>query len=332
VRNAAGAYIKGGVRGAVQAWQAAGTIFNAGTITGSEGVWLLQGGYLGNSSQGKVGGLAVFNQNATVRNAGALGNSTYGLDIIGGGGVFTNLAGGVISGAIAVSGGGAAAALTIDNFGTLASTNGATGTAVAFGNSSAVLVVESGSTIVGTVAGGGGTLEATGGATLAGLGSEYVGFGTVEVPAGGAATLAGSNTVATGVMLVDAGTLTNAGTLAVAGNLVVDPATLVNSGAISGAVTLAGGSYLDNLSGATINAGNVAAVLGTGGAVTIADYGAILGFQGVQLQAGGVVDIGSSAHFGGVISAGDHAIYTSTGATGSVTIANYGTLVAQRSP
>ena len=67
----------------------------------------------------------------------------------------------------------------------------------------------------------------------------------MTIDAGAQWTLAGSNSLS-GITLTDLGTLTNTGTLTGTGSLVVDPATLFNSGSIGVAVTLFGGSYLDN--------------------------------------------------------------------------------------
>ena len=237
----------------------AGTVTNSGTIAATGhygiGIYLHAGGTVTNTAgliEGYSGVRAVA-QAATVFNSATISgvgpNGGLGVELFAGGDV-TNNAGALITGdngAGVFIGGGAG---TLTNYGTI---EGAGGIAVQFGGSDDVLVVEAGSKLVGSAAGGGGTLDLAGGAgpgTLSGLGSEYTGFAQLAVLAGAAWTLTGSNAAP---LLTDDGTLSNTGTLTAPG--ITDAGSLVNSGSITANVTLTAGGYLDNAATGTITAG-----------------------------------------------------------------------------
>src|SRR5262249_655779 len=66
--------------------------------------------------------------------------------------------------------------------------------------------------------------------TITGLGTSFVGFGSITVDGGAQWTITGGNSLASGVTLTDLGTLTNAGTITGAGAFIVDPTTFTNTG------------------------------------------------------------------------------------------------------
>src|SRR5712691_3552838 len=168
---------------------AAGTVTNDGTITGS----------------------GIFDSGVTLSNRGriaATGSQSYAVHLVGVGGSLINWTGGVITGAgkdgVLFSGAG-----TITNFGTIGATNttvgigisffgsgadtlvnagtisGAGGTAVAFGTASDRLIVQPGAVFTGNVDGSGGsnTIElgsAASTGTLSGLGTSITNFTAIQ--------------------------------------------------------------------------------------------------------------------------------------------------------
>ena len=176
----------------------------------------------------------------------------------------------LIEGFVAVSA-AAGGAVTVTNFGTL---SGTSGTSVAFGSASDRLIVEASSDFIGSVAGGGGTLElANGVGTIAGLGGTgtlsgaeavtFSGFGGYQIDAGGTWTLSGANTLGAGDHFTD-----NAGmTLAVGASLTVN------------------NTATAQFAGAVINDGVIAAV-STGGLTDLKVLG-----PGATLTGGGTVTL-----------------------------------------
>ncbi len=144
---------------------------------------------------------------------------------------------------------------------------------------SARLIEGSGSVVIGSVAGGGGSLELTGvGGTITGLGATgtlsgaaamtFSGFGTYDIDAGAAWTLTGANLLGTGQTLVVAGGLTNNGTI----------------GAGATAVDLSAGGSLINASAASLISGAIGIYAGVGSAATVTNFGAIDGTAGVAVK------------------------------------------------
>ena len=190
---------------------------------------------------------------------------------------------------------------------------GSDGDAVQFGGGSDLLMLYAGASFSGSVDGGGGsnTLElafdATTG-TVSGIGTEIVGFGTIEVDLGAEWVIAGDNTIASGVVLTNdgilhlRGTLANSGTLTGTGSLTVDSGgTLINNAPLGMPMTVAGGGYVDNTATGTISGGNFTAIYGAGAAVTVVNAGSITNSNstGIYLNDGGIVSNRTSAFISG---------------------------------
>jgi hypothetical protein len=228
VANYAGATISGTAAG-VFAHGGPGTINNAGSISasasGSAALDIEGGGNITNAATGSITGASfgvfVTGGAGTVDNAGSItGTNNVGVDLSGGGTV-TNAAGASISASgfgVAVYGSGG----TVINAGTISGSI----SAVHFGagTTNNLLVVDPGAVFNGNVVGGGGanTLELAQGAvagSLGGIGSTFIGFGTLTVDSGADWTLTGNNT---------AGTVLNNGTLAIASNGSLDVTTTID--------------------------------------------------------------------------------------------------------
>ena len=248
-----------------------GTLINNGTIAGT--VTLAGGGYLDNTATMTAVGNAVYGASGanTAVNSGVIsGSGASGIGVLLNGGGLVDNAAGLISGAhygISLGGGG-----TVTNAGTVA---GASGTAVVFGGTgSNRLVLDPGYVLVGTALGATGagatnTLElavGTGAGTLAGLGTEFVHFGSVTVDSLAQWTLAGANTIGAGVTLAVAGALADRGSVVVAA-----------SGTLAGALTVEEGGSAE-FQGAVGNGATIA--FGAGGTLVIDDLAsAPLGVQ-----------------------------------------------------
>lgn len=146
-----------------------GTALNYAVISGGSA----EGAYLG--------------EGAITNFAGGIIESSAKALQLGGPVSFTNL-GTVIGGGIAL-GTGPYGNNTIFNVGTIASTLGNSGTAVAFGNNNDRLIDEAGGVFIGTVSGGKGTnaLELASSAvkgTVSGVGTEFVSFQSIVIDAG----------------------------------------------------------------------------------------------------------------------------------------------------
>ena len=200
---------------------------------------------------------------------------------------------------------------TLDNAGTVASSRGAVGTAVA-ADAGGVVIDRAGSVFVGTVVGSNaGTLELAGAhGTLDALGTSFTGFGTVDVLAGASWTLTGADTLAAGTTLVDSGLLINTGTLAA-------PVALANNaGVINGSASDT--TALITVSGYTNG-------LFTGGIGTATNFGTIATSSqgtGIQFETGGLITNGSAADPAALITGGSGITFGSDGS-----IANSGIIL-----
>ena len=294
----------------------AGTVVNAGSIGGhsTDGVRLYGGGFITNLSGGTISGQEGidFFGVGNVVNAGAIVGATSGGGDTGvflsGGGTLSNQSGGSIFGED--TGVRAYGSDTVINAGSIGAFGGR---AVYFrGGYTQRLIVLPGASFGGSVDGGNAgtadvsTLElamGTSTGTLAGLGSHYINFSQITVDAGADWALTGSNTLATGVVLTDSGTLTiasGATLTASSGSALSGPvsgaATVVNDGRITGAdavfasgVSLHGGGVVSNQSDGFIGSGGYGVYLY--GAGTVVNAGSIGGgaMDGVRLYGGGFI-------------------------------------------
>jgi len=232
------------------------TLANTGLVYGVTGVLASdQAGSVTNLSGGTIAGFAAgaFLHGATLSNAGLVrGSGHYGIAMQGG--LATNLSSGTISGSTYGVRSRYAAA-TVATAGTISGGNDAVLLASGYANH---LEVDPGAVFTGTVDGGNSigssvvsTLELVSGGstgTLSGLGGEYIDFAQITIDSGASWLLTGSNTLATGITLSNAGTLTlsnatlnGAGTLVNDGRIVIDPSTL-SIGGLSGSGTVTIGS------------------------------------------------------------------------------------------
>jgi hypothetical protein len=214
ITNAAGGTIagSGGIRLSSEAGSAS-SINNAGTIIGFSGGFPgdygvnLSGGFISNQKTGFItGDTGVFLYNATLSNAGTVFGSEYnGVTNTYAVGDITNLAGGTIEG---VTGIYLYEYGTVTNAGTIASSQGASGTAIDFhGRGEAKFIDDPGGVLIGGVTAGDGAdvLELGSGAsagTLSGIGESVIGFGAIAFDAkstwslrGNAAGLAGGERI-----------------------------------------------------------------------------------------------------------------------------------------
>lgn len=220
------------------------TVVNAGLLVDSgtgAGVKLAGSGTLINQAGGYVAGYnGAYVYRGAVANAGTIQGAFNGaLDVFG---TIDNAAGGIISGqfgAYVFSG-------TIINAGTIESSAGSTGTAAILGANNGAIIDDPGAVFIGAVVGAAGRtttslLELGAGAsegTLAGYGTQFSGFKTLEVAAGATWDIAGTTTI-TGTLINNgtiietaADTLVIDGPIAGSGTIVFDPTTGVFNGPV----------------------------------------------------------------------------------------------------
>ena len=341
VTNEAGGSITAALD-AVSAKNLAATVVNDGTIaSGTDvGVYLGAGGQLTNiglidSRAVNHGGVVLNNIAGTVVNRGTIENtgSYNGVRFEAGGyldniGLVSGVNDGVLIGGTTATG----AAAVVANFATITGaigvyvnagdtgnntvTNagviiGTSGTAVQFGAGSNLLTVDPGAVFSGIVLGGSGsnTLELASAASsgaLSGIGTNFVGFTTVEVDAAAVWLLTGANTLAAGSTLATAGTLQDGGSLTVGGSFVD-----------SGLVAIESGAALDLLTGGTGTGG--IAFAASGGVLQIGSSGApaVLANPITGFNSDDTIDLA------GLVANGD------TYAGGVLTLSNSGAVVAQ---
>ena len=317
VTNEAGGTITS-IRNDVVILSAVGTVTNFGTIenTGTNGaIYLRAGGMVTNAVDAQIISMRrgiVFNDTVTttvsfgtVVNAGtilAAGTGSVSAVYFGQGGRLTNQASGTISGAnggVGLVGGG-----TIDNFGAII---GGNGTAVSFGAGNDVLIVETSAVFGGALAGfaAGDTID------FAQETVTSVGFVNNSLTAFNNGTAIGTIGV---IGTFTAGQLAltpdgHGGTDVTLG--ISSPSTIVNTGTILSAVTLTGGSYLDNTATGVINVAGTG-VLGIDAPNSVANFGLIEGTGtsglGVSLTTGSTL-----ANFGTIVGQGGTAAYFAGG-------------------
>jgi autotransporter passenger strand-loop-strand repeat protein len=206
------------------------TVANYGHVSAGSshyGVHLKSGGAVSNAAYATISALnfvaVYFGGAGSVTNAGAIKSNNIGVALDGGAGSLTNLAGGTISGnniGVVIEGGGSVTNLaggtisggegvytgfgagTLFNAGTISAPGG---TAVfLYGTGANRLIVDAGAVFDGYVRANGGTntielMSSAAAGTLAGLGSEYVGFQTVTIDSGAAWTISGTQAGFAGV-------------------------------------------------------------------------------------------------------------------------------------
>jgi hypothetical protein len=289
-----------------------GTIVNqtGGTISGNlYGIGIHGGATLINASGALItgGDGAILNQ-AVVDNAGTIASGDGAFDtglLISGGGMVTNHASGVITGARAIRITGAAS--TVTNAGTISGTTAA----VSFGSGSARrLIVDPTGSFTGLVDGGntiGSTIVSTlqlssaaSSGTIAGLGTQFINFARTEIDAGGSWVLEGNNTIVAGATLTNEGTLTLLNASFSAAGAVINDGTIVIDPSVMTLAALSGTGVVEIDDGSTLTVqGAVSAgqtVIYASGTATLAIEAAsfagdILGFGiGDILDLGGVTD------------------------------------------
>jgi hypothetical protein len=288
-----------------------GSVVNSGLIAGNgfAGIRLADGGFVTNAASGMItggeSGIVVGNAAATVTNAGLIAAGAFGV-YFSAGGTLTNTTGtitgndGFIARYVAADVtnqgfiGGTnvgiylAAGGTLVNAGTI---SGGSSVAVNFaGTGLSLLQIDPGAVFSGVVeanaGGGGNTLYLAAGSgtgTISGLGSQYTGFGTVDVGIGASWQLTGYNN------LNEGSTLTNDGVLSLSNAVLTDTGGVVNNGAISldpSTMTLAGltGTGLDTIIDTStltvtgeVSAGQTIIFSGSGGDFGIGDLAAMAG-------------------------------------------------------
>ena len=325
-----GAVSESGANSIGISFAAAGTVLNAGSISAANGVEMLGGGNLTNSSTGRIasstgydvlfsglGGITNYgtiqgsfrdirdSSFLSVTNTGlilATGSTSFAVNLLGGGFV-TNGSDGTISGGnygIRIAG----AASTIENSGTILGTAGA-----------AVYISAGTLTNSGLIAG----IGVGGGIYLGGTGS-------VTNQVGGRITV----TASTAVELFGAGTVTNNGTMQGSGAIVVGLASLTvgNTGIIlstgtGAAVSLSQGGFVSNSSTGTISGGRGVAITNLAG--SLINSGTIAAHAGIAVS----MATGTLLNFGVITAAGTNAgIYIH--ATGAVANLAGGTISGGR--
>jgi hypothetical protein len=295
-----------------------GTINNAGSLSGTEGVALRTGGSLTNSLRGAISasgaigggsgigsGIYITGALGTVSNYGAVVGAAYGVAMARGGTVTNSnsIAGG--EDGIIIQGGA----------GTIANTGSVTAS------------VDDG---IGLFAGG--SVSNAAGGFISGA---NIGAGIFITGAFG--SVANSGTVTTsgtrfGILLTSGGSVTNAVSASIAGDVAAvlvngQPGTITNSGSISATgaagVDLETGGTVDNGLGGSVKGSSFGAFI-TGGSGLVTNAGLIASaiYGAVALEAGGTV----TNVAGGSISGGSSGVYFGIGAAGTVT--NFGSIGA----
>jgi hypothetical protein len=290
-------------------------LLNEGRIvsSGGDAIYLASGGAVTNAAgaliAGAAGGIVLEATAGTVSNAGTItGTDGYGVEL-GAGGTIFNQTGGLIDGygGVTLDGPG-----VLTNDGTIEASGGLS---VRFGSPADMLVVGTGAQFVGSVSGGGGTLElAAASGTISGLGSGAIlsgaesgtlgDFATYMIGPSADWTLTGDATIGMGEALSVLGTLAGSGTLTVAGG----PVALGPGAALRVAdwQSSGPGSVVDVDAGVAFKGGFAA---GGGSVVSIApgDFLALDGpadFVGATVEGGGVLYVQAVSSLSGLTISG----------------------------
>jgi hypothetical protein len=297
---------------------------NLGIISGGTGGFAGSTTFFNTNPAGNGGAGVVIDGNGTVSNSGFIlggggGTATYPGGADGGnGGVGVYISGGTLitSGTIAGGKGGSGTR-----------SDGAAGDAVQFGAVAATLIIDPGAVFDGLVAANVSVndtlaLAGTSAGAVAGLGTEFTGFTTLNEQAGANWALQGANTLASTTTLTDAGALTITGTLIDAGRATVTGQGVLGAtgvGAVQIAnITLSGGDL-------TVGAGTKFVVgdrlAGAAPGILIVESGASV--TGYGALAGSLDDVGVIVAEGGTLALAGRAA-----GPGSITIDSGATLSA----
>jgi hypothetical protein len=262
ITNNAGGTISGAIGAALGG---AGTIANAGLISGTTtGVQVSSNDTITNAATGTITGASgVLAQTvaATIINTGHITATSADGAQLTAGGLITNNAGATISGAIGASLSGTG---TILNAGTI---SGTTAAVLFTGTGADRLIINAGAVFSGAVQGkstGSDTLELTSAAsigTITGIGTQYTGFGTLNLDTNadwvfaGANALTGAASIAAGATLTDTGALTSNFAVTNNGLITTDPSSIVFNSAVTGTGTIDIGAGSDVTFNASVSSG-----------------------------------------------------------------------------
>jgi fibronectin-binding autotransporter adhesin len=327
--------IEAGLYGVYAAFGAPGTVINTGLIAAT-------------ANTASSGGAIKMLSGGTVQNFGTVNG--YGATAI----YLKNSPGTVLNQGTIVSNSPNFPAVFLQDGGTIVDTatiRSSSGTAISFGGSgSNLLSLGSSYVLGGKVIGSGSsgatnTLELTGGTyvtpgTITGIGTKFVGFGTVLVDVDAQWTLAGGNTLGSGASVMNQGTLIlSGGALSGAGGVVeAGPGPLIVTGSESytggttieagGIVQLGSGGAGGSITGNIIDGGVL--IVDESGTVTVPG-GSLSGSGGlVQEGVGTTILAGSESYSGGTTLVGGTLELANPGGAGSGAIvfaASYGALL-----
>ena len=353
VTNSGAASLISGEYAGIRISGAAGTVSNAGTVSGTDnGVYIYQGGTVTNLTTGTITGRrAVYGGTGalTVDNAGIIAGGTAvsqsGVRLRTGGSV-TNQSTGTITGHYGAHLQGSAG--TVDNAGTILGGTGSVARAIRMTaggtiiNQSAALIsgyigIEANGTVAsvtnhGTIMGSlgpqgfgvgleaGGVVTNTSGGTISGRQGVYVGvYGTVASTIVNAGVIAGATaTFGSGVRLGSAATITNQ-----AGGTIIGYIGILSNGTATAVTVLNAGIITGDTSGFS---GYGIYIRGTG-AITNLAGGTITGRYGVSAR-NKVSTVENAGRINGGIFSGERGVYLGKG--GTVTNLAGGTITGNR--
>jgi hypothetical protein len=206
-------------------------VYNAGTLSGTGGVYEYRGGSVTNAAGGAITGTSGsaidLRGNGIVINAGAVNGNAMGVNLYEGGSI-TNLSTGTITGGAQGVYFGAKGG-TFTNAGTVVGSIFAVNFS-AYGHAAYRLIADPGAVFSGAIAGGNGVLELASGSStgaLDGFGSTITNFSALQIDSGADWRLAGS---------VGATTIDNQGTVEVGGSGSLDIGAPISASAGSGVI------------------------------------------------------------------------------------------------
>ena len=309
-----------------------GTVFNAGSIGAAIDIYLTNGGYVSNASNGVLlttgpsygYGVDLQAGNATVVNAGHITAAYAGiksqgadsLDIRNSGTIIGALVAGNYSAGIWIS--GATGRVTIENSGLIRSAQGASGEAITIAQSALDLIVDPGAAFVGNVAAYASAtniVELTSGAstgTLSGFGTQFTNFTSLVFDSGAQWTVAGNDSAA-GLGTLGISGFTSGDTIDVTGFLAVsrtfasNTLVLTNGSSAHETLHIQGSLSTGNFTIRSDGSGGTDVIFGTGTVAALA-YGQTIDEAGVvatsETVAGGTMTLLAGASPVGTIGVG----------------------------